>query len=96
MMRSVSNDLPPKYPNITNNRDPSPQQYTLSPTNNPVASDRIELEIKTQMGQAKQELLYLSNEISNKFKSEVREASEITSKIKSLHSKIDHIDWALN
>lgn len=77
MMRSVSNDLPPKYPN----RDPSPNNV-YSPTNN--ASDRIELEIKTQMGQAKQELMYLSNEISNKFKTEVREASEITSKIKAL------------
>lgn len=48
------------------------------------------------MGQAKQELLYLSNEISNKFKTEVREASEITSKIKALQSKIEQIDWSLN
>ena len=48
------------------------------------------------MAQAKQELLYISNEISTKFWNEAKDTTELNSKIKLLHSKMDSIDKSLN
>ncbi len=56
----------------------------------------MELEIKSQMQSAKQELLYLQNEIMGKVQREFRDSAETQSKLKLLSDKFDSFEQVLS